>query len=311
MAQDWRAPMNEWLADHSGIITAKTLNELGCPPREWYRLVERDELSIILPGTFRSRHWPLEPIQLMTAACLRCPQAALGFVTAGRWWSFRRLPPDDRIHVLVPHGCSPVLDGVVVHRCRQIDNVDIVRRDDGITLTSPVRTLFDCADMLGKEATASVLEQLIDRGNGSFVTHAATLARLGRPRRPGTRTMARVIASRPAWRQAMQSDLEARVLAEIVAQGLPTPGVQLTVLLPDGSRIRLDFAWPDHRVALEVDHPFWHAGSEESHRDKRRDRKLLSINWRVMRITDLDVGAALTESIADVAAVLRLVGAVS
>ena len=69
---------------------------------------------------------------------------------------------DPRIHVLVPHGRSPEMEGVVVHRCRRIDPVDIVERADGIRLTSPPRTIFDSADMIGADATASVLEQLLN-----------------------------------------------------------------------------------------------------------------------------------------------------
>ena len=116
--------------------------------------------------------------------------------------------------------------------------------------------------------------------------------------------MTAVIGGRPAWRAAMQSELETRVLTEIRRQGLPTPAVQMSYLLPTGGRIRLDFAWPRHKVALEVDHPFWHAGAIESHRDKRRDLKMSTVGWQTLRITDLDVSAALAASIRDVGLVL-------
>ena len=85
----------------------------------------------------------------MTAALTRSTVAVLAFITAARLWKARRLPRDERIHVLVPHGRSPRLSGVVVHRCRAIAPVDITTRDDGLRLTSPPRTLFDIADVLG------------------------------------------------------------------------------------------------------------------------------------------------------------------
>src|SRR4051812_26417880 len=91
--------------------------------------------------------------------------------------------------------------------------------------------------------------------------------------------MAALLRSRPAWRTAMQSDLEARVLAELGRQGLPTPQVQWPVRVPGGRDIRIDFAWPDVRVALEIDHPFWHAGFDEWRRDRARDRQLLGLGW--------------------------------
>ena len=103
----------------------------------------------------------------------------------------------------------------------------------------------------------------------------------------------------------MQSDLEVRVLAEIERQGLPAPVTQHPLVLPDGDRIRLDFAWPAFKEGLEIDHPFWHAGASESHRDRWRDRKAATIGWHTTRITDFDVDAGLGDAIADVAAILR------
>lgn len=233
--------------------------------------------------------------------------ASIAFLTAAQLWGLRRLPADSEVHVLVPHANSPQLEGVVVHRCRRVDPVDVVaNRIDGIRLTSPPRTLFDCADLLGVDAASSILEQLIDSGRGSFETHLGTWIHLGRPRRPGARTMAAVIRSRPGWRRALQSDLEARVLAEIDRQRLPRPEVQFPFVLPTGRPIRLDFAWPRLQVALEVDHAFWHAGAQESARDKHRDRKLATCGWLVTRVTDLDVTGGLAASIADVGAVLAL-----
>ncbi len=308
MPNEWRPLMNDWLASHSGVVTAERLRSWGCPRRQVTRPVERAELESIFAGVYRSAHWPLGKEQRLLAACLVNPSVTVARTNAAEHWHFRRRPDDNGLHALVPHGCSPTLPGITIHRCRRIDPMDVVECPDGLRVTSPPRTLFDCADMLGVEAAASVLEQLINDGRGSFVTHAATLARLGHRHRPGTLTMVQVIGSRPAWRRAMQSDLEARVLAEIARQELPSPETQWRVRLPGGRRVRLDFAWPQFREALEVDHPFWHAGATESHRDKHRDRKMATIGWHTSRITDLDVNAGLSESIADLGAILRLAG---
>src|SRR4051794_24529187 len=155
--------MNEWLANHHGVVSAEALSGFGFPRRDIHRLVERDLLVPVFPGVFRSAHWPRGDEQMMAAVCQRNPNAMIGLLTAAREWSYRRLPKDPNIYVLVPHSCSPKMPGVVVHRCRRIDPVDMVERDDGIRLTSPVRTIFDCADLLGPEATASIIEQIIDR----------------------------------------------------------------------------------------------------------------------------------------------------
>ena len=305
MQRKWVAPMQRWLHTHSGILPIAQLVAMGCRERDAYRQLETDEFEYVMPGILRSKHWPLGADQLMMAACLRNPNATIAWTTAAKQWKFRSLPADDgEVHVLVPHGQSPVMPGVVVHRSRQIGPVDIVNLKSGLRLTSPARTLFDCADLLGRKRTSSILEQIVNDGKGDMVTHAATFNRLGRPGRPGTRTMAGAIGARPAWRAAVQSELELRVLDEIERQGLPTPVVQMWVELPDDGRIRLDFAWPVQRVNLEVDHPFWHAGADASHRDKTRDRKLGTLGWLTLRITDVDVSGALAAAVRDVALVL-------
>ncbi len=305
-----RAVLGAWLAAHLGVVPLERLLAFGFSRSTVYRMVDRGELEILLPGVFKGSQWPTGREQWMVAACMRNDGVAISFMTAAQLWRFRHLPKDALVHLLVPHNCSTLLrgdfDGYVIHRSRRIDPVDLVHRTDGIRLTSPTRTALDIADVVLDSVAGSILEQLINDGRGTLATHASTLARLGHPRRPGTKTMSRVIASRPNWRAAMQSDLEVKVLAEIARQGLPAPELQFPLTLPDGRRIRLDFAWPEFREALEVDHPFWHAGDVESHSDKHRDRKSAMIGWHTNRITDFDVRGGLCEAVADVGCILGI-----
>jgi hypothetical protein len=306
MSAVWVPVLQRWLQDHAGIMPIAELVRAGCTRRDAYRLASSPDFEIIMPGVLRSTHWPLGETQLMIAACARNPHAVVGLATAARHWNFRGMPSDDGVHIMVPHGCSPALPNVTVHRCRQIDPVDIVKQRDGLRFTNPSRTMFDCADLFGPKRTESILEQLMNDGRGTFATHAATASRLSSARRPGSRTMCAVIASRPPWRAALQSELELLVLREIERQGLPRPEAQHRFILPNGDRIRLDFAWLRPKVALEVDHPYWHAGVESSHRDKRRDLKMATIGWQTVRVTDLDVHGGLISAINDVARVLAL-----
>jgi very-short-patch-repair endonuclease len=195
------------------------------------------------------------------------------------------------------------MEGVVVHRCRRIDPVDIVQRPDGIRLSSPPRTIFDCADMIGFEATTSVLEQLLNERKVTFGTISDTVHRLYHPRRPGSKTMLAVIRSRPAWQAALQSDLEVKVLEEMSRQNLPVPVSQFPMRLPDRD-IVIDFAWPAFKLAVEVDHPAWHDGELDSHTDKGRDRKLTTIGWTSTRITAIDVNGGLQAAVSDIGQIL-------
>ena len=141
MSDAWQRSVDAWLSAHLGIISTAKLLELGCGARNISYMVHRGELVTMFPGVFRSAQWPCNREQVLAAVCARNSAAAIAFTTAGQLWSWRRMT-DPLIHVLVPHGVSPEMPGVVVHRCRRVDPVDIVQRSDGIRLTSPPRTIF-------------------------------------------------------------------------------------------------------------------------------------------------------------------------
>ena len=301
----WKLLMWEWFRTHHGVVDLAHLARWGCPLSTVRRMVDRGELITMAPGVYRSAHCPPTGDALLVAACLRNPSAMAAFTTAGRYWGLRKMgPARKRPHVLVPHGRSPEIDGIIVHRCRRIDRVDIVERPDGIRLTSPPRTIFDVGDMIGDRKLASALEQVLDQ-YCTFGTVVDTLIRLGHPRRPGSLTLGRVLSGRRAWQAALQSDLESRVLDEMRRQSLPDPVTQFGLILPRGREIHLDFAWPDRLVAVEVDHPAWHAGAYNTHRDKNRDRLAATLGWLTVRLTDLDVNGGLREAIGDIAEILH------
>ncbi len=127
MGRHWKVAADAFISSHLGIISTSRLLEIGCPSRTIARLVADGELITMLPGVFRSAQWPCNREQIMAAACARNAAALIGFTTAGQQWGLRRMADPD-VHVLVPHGRSPEMDGIVVHRCRRIDPVDIVQR---------------------------------------------------------------------------------------------------------------------------------------------------------------------------------------
>lgn len=224
----------------------------------------------------------------MMAGCLRNPGSVLAYTTAGQIHGLRKMH-DDRVHFLLPHGCSPNLPGVIVHRCRQIDADDVIDLGDGLRVTSVARTLFDVGSVIGRHRLLSALEHALDKRLVTLAQVSETTLRLFHKRRPGSREIKYALATRSSWSSAVQSDLELRVLNAIRRHGLPTPRAQHELTLPDGMTIRFDFAWPIAHVSLEVDHSFWHAGSDESRRDKRRDRLAAQEGWMTIRITEDDV----------------------
>ena len=300
----FREELNCLFASQNGVINLQQLLETGCSRKTKNRMLTRGELIRVMPEVYRSAAWPMGRDQLKVAACLRNPLAALAFTTAGQEWGLRRMT-DPRIHVLVPHGVSPELDGVVVHRCRRIDDVDVVERPGGVRVTSVARTLFDVGAVVGAGRLRSAVEHAIDKEMVDFDDIADAVRRLYHRRRPGSRQIRLVMNARADWSSAVQSELELRVLETLRRAGIPSPEVQHVVRLTDGSSVRFDFAWPDLMLALEVDHSFWHSGSGESTKDKSRDRKLAGLGWLTLRVTDDDIKLDLATTIREIAVVMN------
>lgn len=296
--------MNHLFSQQFGMISARQLIEKGCSERTIRRMASEGALQTVLPGVFRSPSWPMGREQLMVAGCLRNSAAALAFTTAGQIHGLRKMF-DDRVHLLVPHGSSPDLPGLVVHRCRKIDPEDIVPLGNGMRVTSVARTLFDVGGVIGHRRVVSALENALDRKLVNMDAMSEVTLRLFHRRRPGSREIRSALMARSDWTSALQSDLEVRVLAAIRRAGLPMPVVQYELFFEDGHIVRFDFAWPHIRVALEVDHSFWHVGSEESRKDKQRDRKVATLSWQTLRITEDDVSVGLDGVMLDLAAVIR------
>ncbi len=302
---EWAREVNHLFATQTGIVTTKQLCAAGVSLRSVRRMVSAGLLVTVLPGIFRSSAWPMGREQVMVAGCLRNPHAALAFTTAGQIHGLRKML-DSRVHLLLPHGSSPDLPGLVVHRCRRIDPQDIIEREGGMRITSVARTLFDVGAIIGPHRLRSSLEHALDRNLVNLDQVAETSMRLFHKRRPGSREIRYALAARSEWTAAVQSDLELRVLKAMQRYGLPTPQLQFELIVSGGLKIRFDFAWPRAKVALEVDHSFWHAGSDESRRDKKRDRLATQAGWKTIRITEDDLVDGLDDVLEQVAAIITM-----
>ncbi|MFE2753531.1 DUF559 domain-containing protein [Actinosynnema sp. NPDC059335] len=85
-----------------------------------------------------------------------------------------------------------------------------------------------------------------------------------------------------------ESAAESSLLLTIAEAGFPLPEPQFSVRDLDGREIwRLDFAWPDKRVALEYDGYAAHVDKAQA--DRSRDEDLRRRGWKVLRadVSDL------------------------
>jgi very-short-patch-repair endonuclease len=83
--------------------------------------------------------------------------------------------------------------------------------------------------------------------------------------------------------------MESEACLAMIDGGLPIPELQYEVIDGNGELRRLDFAWPEQRVAIEYDGLDWHSGPEAMRRDRKRTAALLDVGWVVIAIAFEDV----------------------
>jgi very-short-patch-repair endonuclease len=86
-----------------------------------------------------------------------------------------------------------------------------------------------------------------------------------------------------------QSNLERRFLRLCVDAGLPRPTLQHPIELAPGRWHKVDFAWPDRHLAIEVDGGAIHTTLTAARRDRRLDREIRAAGWRVERFMEDDI----------------------
>lgn len=72
-------------------------------------------------------------------------------------------------------------------------------------------------------------------------------------------------------------------------RGIRLPRLQYEIVDRDGILWRVDFAWPEERVAVEYDGFDWHSSPDALRKDRQKRAALEEIGWRVLSIVGDDV----------------------
>lgn len=160
----------------------------------------------------------------------------------------------------------------------------------GIVTTSVARTLLDLAGVLPPQRTERALDNCLARQLVTLQAVRSAMDLLARRGRPGIAVMRLLLADRADGYVAPESGLEARVLELVRSAGLPEPVRQLDVGDGDGWVGRVDLAYPDRRLVIEIDSVIHHSTLVDRRADAVRDRRLQAAGWRVERITEDELG---------------------
>jgi hypothetical protein len=221
------------------------------------------------------------------AVCLGTAAAMYGFDTEG---------PGD-LHVLNPPGSRlRSVDGLVVHR---LDGAPLTVVE-GRSATAPAWTAVEVARSLRRPRALATLDAALRSGTCSRPELWRAAAE-----QAGRRGIVAVRNLIPLADHRAESPMESEARLAMIDGGLPIPELQYDIIDGNGELRRVDFAWPDQRIAVEYDGVDWHSGPEAMRRDRRRTAALLDVRWVVLAIVFEDVRYRTGEFVARIDAHLR------
>ena len=170
-------------------------------------------------------------------------------------------------------------DGIIGHRSQLADDEWLVR--DGISVTSPFRTIFDLAVI----AEMRELERAFHEAEAREVTDRVSLPMLLEryPGRRGSRNL-RALLDAPEPVGITRNDFEEAFVGLVDRYGLPRPRMNADLSIR-GRFFEIDALWERGRVAVELDSREIHGTRKKFESDRLRDRILVAEGWRTMRIT--------------------------
>jgi hypothetical protein len=242
-----------------GVVTQEQLAAVGIDKSGVTRRVQAGRLHRLHRGVYAVGHPSLSWRGRWLAAVLAAGDgAALSHSSAAALWGYLR-PIRGPVHITVAATINRKRSGLMIHRSRTF-TPRVVTRHHGIAVTTPARTIEDIRGAVEPYLFRRALRQAELAGHR--VPHLSAVKRT-------------------------RSDLELLFLGLCDIHGLPRPLVNRRV---HGHRV--DFWWPEQRVAVETDSWDYHRGSVAFEDDHERDLELRAHRIATRRYTGDQMEAA-------------------
>lgn len=211
------------------------------------------------------------------------PEAVLSHTTAARLHGLEAPGSSNAIHLTFPRERPRSVPGARTHTTLTLPRRDR-RRSSPFVLTSVERTICGLAELLTEDELEAVLLEAWRLGLTSPRRILVCLRRLGRVR--GAAVLRRVLERCEPGVLRCRSPYETLAFVVLRDGGLPAPKVNYEIRDADGRlRFVIDLAYPDVKLAIEVDSARYHTIGPDRRADDRRQRKLEAEGWRFIRVT--------------------------
>jgi hypothetical protein len=233
----------------------------------------------LYPCVYVAASLPITPSLRIRAAAIWMPaDAVITGRPAAQLWGAELADGDDPVEISCPRRIRTT-PGVAIRRA-QIAGDEIVNRH-GVALTMPLHAAWEIA------RTSAAVDAI-----GWIDTRRRRLP-VADLRTEATRHVGEM-GSRQAGSTLGQADPRGESPPESILRlafhhaGFPVPVPQFSVIINGFFVARVDFAWPQWRVAVEYDGQ-WHGDPRQLHRDRSRLRELNAAGSYVYPVTREDM----------------------
>jgi very-short-patch-repair endonuclease len=271
------------------IFTTEQAHLLGATRAALQHRMRTGALIRIAPRLYCLGGVRLTTDMLLQAALLECGgNVAIGRESAAAFWRMPgfKLEP---VHTLRwRDGEFRPTTLARRHTTRALPDTQLVDRD-GITLTTPARTLFDLAPLV----SLGRLERLLDRAWSHRlidwrIMHR-TLRELEQRGRPGIVAIRSLLAERPPEYVPPASGLESRFRKVLQDDGQSSMERQLNLGNDEMWLGRVDFIDRDRKLIVEVQSDLHHTSISDCRADAERRCGLEQAGWRVDEVREWDL----------------------
>jgi predicted transcriptional regulator of viral defense system len=273
---------------HHGVFTTVHARAVGFQSADIHWRVVGERWRPLHHGVYRLAGAPLSWRGALLAGCWAGgTRAAASHRSAAQLWL---LPGGSQqpIEIVCPRWRRAQHADLAVHETKVLDALDLTEID-GIPVTTVGRTLLDLGAVRGPRTVELALENALRRELTTTAALRPLLRRLGRQGRNGAGVLRALLDERDPERRVTESDMEMRLLHVLRRNGLPEPVPQFEIYVGRSFVARVDFAYPQWRIAIEYESYQEHTGKAALNRDNPRWNAIITAKWKPLGATPEDV----------------------
>lgn len=260
-----------------GLVTREQAITAGLSRSSIGRRLGSGQLSALHPGVYRMAGSPESREQRVLAACLWAHGVA-SHRTAAYLWKLDGVQPG-RQEIT----SSRRIRSAEVMTFRRHLPATHVTRIGPIPVTTVPRTLFDLGSVADTATVEAAVTDAIRRRRTTLPRLQSCLDEVGGKGRAGASVLRSILEA--LSEQPVESVLELKLLRLLRRHGLPEPVCQFDIRRGNIVVARVDFAYPDVRLAIEADGFRFHSGLGTWERDLARRNGLTALGWHVIHVT--------------------------